>query len=198
MGSSHFPPVRGRLHKVIDDAICDLVELFAPVLTVIDGTIGMEGGYSPCFGLQRKQTLLWLVLTSWRQTRWLHRSWVSINKKIVQKNPIAKGQERGLGKPDLQKISVIGEKISAVKRPFDTDKDLPETIVTVFMEKRWLAESDVIHHFLGKEDLVRRYLRNMALYYGPIRESEGGYDTLMISFENSSSAEPAESAETGR
>ena len=171
-----FPRVRGRLHNVIDDAICDLVELFPPVLTVIDGTIGMEGGYSPCFGAPAVANLI-VAGSDVVATDSVAASIMGFDyNKIVQKNPIARGQERGLGKADLHKLDVVGEKISAVKRPFDTDKDLPETIVTVFMERRWLTERDITRHFRGKEDLVRRYLRNMALYYGPIRESKGGFE----------------------
>lgn len=171
-----FPKVRGRLHNVIDDAICDLVELFPPALTVIDGTIGMEGGYSPCFGAPAEANLI-VAGSDVVATDSVAASIMGFDyKNIVQKNPIARGQERGLGKADLHKIDVVGEKISEVKRPFDSDKDLPETIVTIFMKKRWLAENDIIRHFHGREDLVRRYLKNMALYYGPIKKSKGGFE----------------------
>jgi uncharacterized protein (DUF362 family) len=171
-----IPRVRAKLHKVIDEAICDLVQLFPPSLTVIDGTIGMEGGYSPCFGAPADANII-VAGSDIVATDSVAASLMGFDyRKITQKNPIALGEERSLGKARLSEIDVVGEKISDVRRPFDFDKNLPETLVKVFMERRWLTESDILHHFRGREDLVRRYLRNMILYYGPIREARGGYE----------------------
>ena len=171
-----IPQIRGKLHKVIDDALCDIMKLFPPTLTVIDGTIGMEGGYSPCFGAPADANLI-VAGHDVVAADSVAASIMGFDyDKIVQKNPIAKAHELGLGNAELDKIDVVGEKIGDVKRPFDIDKNLPETLVTVFMERRWLTESDILHHFRGREDLVRRYLRNMVVYYGPIREAKGGYE----------------------
>jgi len=157
-------PVRKRLHRVIADALCDLATLFRSDLTVIDGTIGMEGGFGPCFGAPVYSK----VLIASRDVVAADSVGAEIMGHPVRgmktQNPILRAEERGLGNADLKSIHIVGEDVPAVRKAFDLRKDPPIRIVEELRKAGRADEGTVISRFPNDRDLTKRYLENMRIY----------------------------------
>jgi uncharacterized protein (DUF362 family) len=165
-------PVRKRLHPVIADALCDLATLFRSDLTVIDGTIGMEGGFGPCFGAPVYNR----VLIASRDVVAADSVGAEIMghpaKRMKTQNPILRAEERGLGTADPRKIEILGEDVQVVRRTYDLRKDLPIRIVEELRNAKHIDEGRILNRFSEDQDLTRRYLKGMRIY-GLITESDG-------------------------
>jgi len=143
--------VRGRLHNIIAGVLCDLAALFKPHLTLIDGTIGMEGAYGPCFGADS----VGCHVMGYQP------------EDLSGQNPIVEAEKRGIGNASLERIEVVGERIEGVRRKYDMDKQLPLDLVRRMRELGTFTEGEIEKGFAGREGLVRRYVESM-LYYGPL------------------------------
>jgi len=159
--------VRGRLHNIIAGVLCDLAALFKPHLTLIDGTIGMEGAYGPCFGAPVYSKV---IVAS---TDVVAADSVGCHvmgyqpEDLSGQNPIMEAEKRGIGNASLERIEVVGERIEGVRRKYDMDKQLPLDLVRRMRELGTFTEGEIEKGFAGREGLVRRYVESM-LYYGPL------------------------------
>jgi len=164
--------VRGRLHSVLEDVLCDLATLFKPHLTVIDGTIGMEGAYGPCFGAPVYSEVILASTDVVAADSVGCRTMGFDPENLAGQNPILLAEKRGIGNAALERIEVVGERIDALKRRYDMDKQLPIALVRRMRQLGTFTESDITRGFPEKEDLVRRYIQSM-LSYGPLIQESG-------------------------
>jgi uncharacterized protein (DUF362 family) len=109
-----LPGPKARYHPRIDDVVCDLLRILKPDLTLLDGTVGLEGAGS--HGGRHKR--MDLLLAS--------EDCVSLDVtacRIMGVNPfqvehIVKAGYQGLGESLPQEIEVVGEKIEDVRNRF--------------------------------------------------------------------------------
>jgi len=164
--------VRARLHTMIAEVLCDLAARFKPRLTLIDGTIGMEGAYGPCFGAPAYSRVLVASTDLVAADSVGCRVMGFQPESMTGQNPIALAETRGIGNAALGRIEVVGEKIDRVRRKYDMDKQLPLELVRGIRELGTFTESEIAESFAGREDLVRRYIESM-LRYGPVVRERG-------------------------
>lgn len=105
-----------RFHKWnLAQSVVDLGHLALPELTIMDGTVALEG-MGPVVG---KPVGLGLILAS-TDTIALDRVCLEImGIKLNEVDYIRMAGEQGLGNTDLSKITILGEKLDKVKRPFE-------------------------------------------------------------------------------
>lgn len=105
-----------RFHKwSLAQNVVDLGHLALPELTIMDGTIGLEG-MGPVVG---KPVGLGIILSSY-DTIALDRVCLEImGFSLDEVDYIKMAGEQGLGCTDITRINIIGEKIEDIKRPFE-------------------------------------------------------------------------------
>jgi uncharacterized protein (DUF362 family) len=113
-----------RFHIVgVEQSVVDINKLVLPQLTVIDGTVGMEG-IGPMHG---EPVNLGLIVTSMDTV-----AADAVGAAVMGVDPqkvthIRLAAEQGLGCSDLSNIDVVGKAIAEVRRPFKIAKiDLKE------------------------------------------------------------------------
>jgi len=155
------PPVRRRLHNAISSILSDLAELFSSILTVIDGSVGMEGPVS-CLGAPVESNLM---ISSWDIV-----AADSVGTRVMGYDPkaidhIVEAAKRGLG--NLDDMEVRGEAVEKVRRRFNMDAQLPLQIVKRIEELGEAEEEDLLALYLNDPGLVERYLKAFMMY-GPL------------------------------
>jgi uncharacterized protein (DUF362 family) len=109
-----MPLPRSGLHDRIDGVLCDLVRIKKPALVVVDGTYGMEGK-GPLYG----ETVQMDVILAGRDIVAVDTVATSVMGLPPEKiGHIALAVKNGLGEGDLKKITIKGEPIESVRRPF--------------------------------------------------------------------------------
>jgi len=169
------PSKRENLHGQIDDVLCDLAGFFKPVLTVLDGSVGMEGGFSPCFGVSARFGVIvagYDLVSTDAVCSYL----MGYNPSEIRRpNPIWKAHLRGLGTADLGQIEIVGEDAQSLRRRFDLDKDLPMKILSKLQMVKKAAKDEILAMFPGGERLVERYLETMSRDFSIIAERGDTY-----------------------
>jgi uncharacterized protein (DUF362 family) len=104
-----------RLHRVgLDQGIVDINKLLSPQLTVIDGIVGMEG-YGPSFG---DPVELDLVIASTDVVAADSVACRIMGFRLQEVRHISLAAQQGLGIADLERIRIVGEPLSKVRRKF--------------------------------------------------------------------------------
>jgi uncharacterized protein (DUF362 family) len=158
-----------RFHKWgLAQTIADLGHLALPELTVVDGTVALEG-MGPVVG---KPVDLGLLLAS-TDTLAVDRVCLEIMGFALNEiEYIRLAGEQGLGCTDLSKITVLGEELNTVIRPFERvsidKKTLDEMGIKVFECDACSGCNSMINSYLYglyvKGQLEK--LRNCTLIYG--------------------------------
>ena len=105
---------KSRYHPKLDHIIVDVVSALTPRLTIIDGTVGMEGE-GPFKGEPLELGLV-IAGNNVVSTDACAAAVMGIDPSSIDHLRLA--SEKGLGTIDLNEIEVRGEPIEAVKRPF--------------------------------------------------------------------------------
>lgn len=159
------PKDRGKLHEKLGEALCDLASIFKPTLTLLDGTIGMEGWYA-CFGvpLNLNTVVAGRNVVAVDAVGAYLMGFDPLRLPSIYKNPIKLAHERGLGIADIKRLDIVGEEIDdiRVRRGLDLDEELPPKIITKILESGPISESRILGFFPGMEDVARKYLNVLS------------------------------------
>jgi len=165
-----------KFHEIgLVEAVCDLIQTVKPVLEIIDGTYGQQG-LGPIFGETKKMDLIVgskdLVACE------------TVASKIMGYEPekvmiTTTAYKRGLGEMDLNKITVVGEKIEDVQSRFKRSSEvkiegIPESFNLIFDPKACTGCYNTVLSSLmdmKAQDLFS-YLENMNVLVGPVSEDQ--------------------------
>jgi uncharacterized protein (DUF362 family) len=105
---------RHPFHRILHETICDITQMRAPDLVIVDGTWGMEGD-GPLFGVPVKMNLI----IAGRDVVAVDTVCAAImGHDAARVKYIQYAKQQGLGENDLSKITIKGATIEKVKRDF--------------------------------------------------------------------------------